>query len=371
MKKTTLLFLMLALSTLSMAQEKLHIKGKLKGLTEDARLFLVSGNQEEEIAKQGENFEIELQLIEAPATVYLLVSDASGHKNTRFFLGNEAVVIEGSMDNFSQDIRAINSKNDQLRYENYLASRALRLEGNKIQQEAMDLWNQGKRDSIQYIYYNQVEPLGKMTKIYRQVNQIDYVFIEKHINTPYGRAMLQYVKDRYTEDQLRHLLNLVKPKYKQSKEVLYLDALVNYKQLELGDSFYDFTALDHKGNTVAFSDFFQGKPVILEFSTIQCGACQEAAPHTSKLAEEVKDKVTYVTYYVDDGEEAMQMYYELKGSKGIMLWNKEGRMSLMNAKYKIEGTPSYIFFDAEGKVAHIEVGYETGVFEQMVKTWLK
>ncbi|MBB1139530.1 TlpA disulfide reductase family protein [Myroides sp. WP-1] len=371
MKKATLLFLTFAVSTLSMAQEKLHIKGKLKGLTEDARLFLLSGNQEEEIVKQGENFEIELQLIEAPATVYLYISDASGQKNTRFFLGNESVVIEGSMDNFSQDIRAVNSKNDQLRYENYLASRALRLEGDKIQKEAMELWQQGKTDSIQYIYYNQVEPLGKMTKIYKQVDQIDYAFIEKNINTAYGRSMLQYVKNRFTDDQLKHLLNLIKPKYKQTKEVVYLDALVNYKTLEEGDSFYDFTALDQKGNTVEFSKLFQGKPVILEFSTMHCGACQEAAPHTSKLAEEIKDKVTYVTYYVDNREDAMQMYYELKGNKGIMLWNKEGRMSLMSAKYKIEGTPTYIFFDAQGKVAHIEVGYDAGVFEQKVKAWLK
>ncbi|MBB1148570.1 TlpA family protein disulfide reductase [Myroides sp. NP-2] len=367
MKKATILFLTFALSTLSLAQEKLRIKGKLNGLAEGASLILISGEQQVEIPKKGEEFEVEVQLSEAPAPVYLVVKEGQGVRNTRFFLGNETVVIEGSMDNFSQDIRAMNSENDRLRYENYQASKALRLEVDSLQKEAMDLWKQGKTDSIQYIYYNQVEPLGKVTKTLKQVDLVDYSFIADHINTAYGRSMLLYVKDRFTKEELQHLLRLVAPEYKDKKEVQYLDALVNAKKLEIGDSFYDFTALDQKGDKVQFSQFFTGKPVIVEFSTMQCEACQEAAPHMASLAEQIQSKVTYVTYYLDNQTEAMKMYYALKGNKGTMLWNKEGRLNLMNAKYKVEGTPTYIFFNAQGKVVHIQVGNDFALMLQKIK----
>lgn len=371
MKKASILFLTIAFSTLSLAQEKLHIKGKLKGLTEEASLILISGEQQIEIPKKGEEFEVEMKLSEAPAPVYLVVKEGQGVKNTRFFLGHETVVIEGSMDNFSQDIQAVPSENDKLRYENYLASKSLRFEITQLQQDMMELLRRGEQqDLVSAFYYSEKAPVGKITKVLREVDKIDYVFIEQHINTAYGRSMLQFVMDRFTDEELQHLFDLVDPQYKDTKEVKYLDALIHYKKLAVGDSFYDFTALDQEGNTVHFRDLFQGKPLLLDFSTMNCRTCQEVAPQTAQLAEELKDQLTYVTYYVDNKEDIMEMYYELKNKKGLMLWNKAGRLDIAYAKYKNYGTPSYILFDAQGIVRQVESGYVED-FEQEVKAWLK
>lgn len=371
MKKATILFLTLAFSTLSLGQEKLHIKGKLKGLTEEASLLLISGEQQVEVPKEGEEFEVEIQLSEAPTQVYLVVKEGQKVKNTRFFLGNETVSIEGSMDNFSQDIQAVPSENDKLRYQNYLASKSLRVEIERLQREMMEFLRRGEpQDLVSAFYYGQTEPVGKITQVLREIDKIDYAFIEQHINTAYGRSMLQFVMNRFTDAELQHLYDLVDPQYKDTKEVKYVDALVHYKKLEVGDSFYDFTALDQEGNIVQFRDLFQGKPVLLDFSTMNCETCQAVASQTAQLAEDLKDQLTYVTYYVDNNEDIMEMYYELKNKRGMMLWNKAGRLDIAYAKYKNFGTPSYILFDAQGKVIQVEAGYVED-FEQEVKARLK
>lgn len=365
-KKIGLLsFLLVSLTVF--AQEKLHIKGKIAGISDEAKWTLIAGDQEKEFQAKDGVFEVELQVVDAPQVVYLYVDEAEGTKYTSFYLGNESVRLEGSIEQFPHMIQALDSKYDGLRYEHHLINKDLSDLMDTYQNELMQLLEDGvDRDSLFKVFYNEVEPVGKMKQVVDQQAERDFIFVKEHLNTDYGRSMLQYTTAKLTDEQMRELLQLVEPQFENTTEVQFLKTLQEHRELKIGDAYYNFSALDKQGKSVEFSDFFNGKYVLLDFSTMHCGYCQKAAPKTAKLAEELKDKVTYVTYYVDSRLDTMDMYYELKGNQGILLWNKKGRLDTALAKYRNTGTPHYVLFDPQGKVKNIQVGYS-----EDIKAWLE
>lgn len=371
MKNTLLLFLAFGISTLTLAQEKLRFHGKLQGLTEDARLSLSNGNEEIEFQAKDGVFTVEMKLEEAPASIYLYVEQGGDSYYTSFFVGNEPITIEGSIADFPHNIEALGSQYDGVRYQNYLINKKFNDEIEQLQVEAQNLMQKGiSSDSIALVYYSDIEPLGKVQKILKQVEENDYEFLKQYVNTAYGRFMLPFTTESYTTEQMKTLLDLVEPQYKDTKEVKFFQALIDYKTLEIGDKYYNFTALTREGQTVEFSDYFRGKYVLLDFSTMHCGYCQRAAPQTAKVAEELSEKMDYVTYYVDNFPVTMEMYYELKGNQGVLLWNKNGRLDLAIAKYKQHGTPHYVLFDPEGNFVNVIKGY-TEDFGDILKEWMQ
>lgn len=360
-----LLAILFASLTIS-AQEKLHLKGKISGISDEAQLTLIAGDQEENFQAKEGVFEVELQVKDAPQVVYLYVDEAEDSKYTSFYLGNESVSIEGSIEQFPHNIQALDSKYDGLRYEHHLINKDLNDLMDTYQIDLMQLAETVvNRDSLFDVFYSEVEPLGKMKKIVDELAERDFIFMKKHINTEYGRSMLQYTSSRLTIKQINELWQLIDPQFENTTEVQFLKTLADYSELKIGDGYYNFTALDKQGQSVQFSDFFKGKYVLLDFSTMHCGYCQMAAPKTAKLAEELKDKVTYVTYYVDSRLDTMEMYYELKGNQGILLWNEKGRLDTALAKYRNTGTPNYVLFDSQGKVKNILDGYSEDLVEHL------
>lgn len=116
MRNKWFVFLILFASTFMLAQEKLQIKGKIAGISNEAKWTLIAGDQEKEFQAKDGVFEVELEVIDAPQSVYLYVDEAEGTKYTSFYLGNESVHIEGSIEQFPHAIQALDSKYDGLRY---------------------------------------------------------------------------------------------------------------------------------------------------------------------------------------------------------------------------------------------------------------
>lgn len=155
--------------------------------------------------------------------------------------------------------------------------------------------------------------------------------------------------NRFSDEQFKMLYDLIDLQYKDRNESKFLKTLVDYKSLVVGDKYYDFTAVDVKGKAVKFSDYFKGQYVLLDFSNVNCGYCYMAAPKTAKIAEELKDKLVYVTYHTGDKLSEAKEYYKLKGKRGNVIWNKEGYLHFAMAMYRNNSTPNYLIFSPEGK----------------------
>lgn len=326
------------------AQDKLRIKGKIEGIDNETTLSLSYENKQKEFKSVDGVFEVDVLLEQAPTSVFLYVINGDDYKYTSFFLGNESVTIDASINDFPNEVKAIGSKYDALRYENYSLTKDLDLQFRDLDEQTNKALEKGEhRDSV----YNKVEV--QWQAINKQRVEREYVFLKQYVNTDYGRHLIRFYTDDFTVEQFKELYSLVSADNKSKKEMIFLKALIDYQKLAIGDKYYDFPAVDVKGRAVKFSDYFKGKYVLLDFSNVGCHFCSQVAPKTAKVAEELKDKLTYVTYHTGDSEEGVKGYYELKGNKGNLIWNKDGDYDIAIAKYRQMSTPTYLIFDTKGK----------------------
>jgi len=347
------------------AQDALHFKGNIKGIPNDAKVSFHSDSVEQEIEVTDGKFDVYIPL-KGPESVYLYVKHQDSFKYAIFYLGNEEVWIEGSVEDFPLNLQAKNSKHDALRYQEYLLTKDLKAQMDELEDEADELMEGGAdRDSLYEVYMG--VPSGKITKVRQQLKVKEFDFIREHINTDYGRFLLKFNTTDFTTAQFKTLVEAVAPAYKDTKEIQFIQALVDYPALQKGDEFYDFKALDNKLEQVNFKSFFDGRYVLLDFSTWFCGYCHRAAPLTAEMAEQLEDKLNYVTYYVDNDEDSLALYFGLKDNKGTLLWNKEGQFNSTLAKYRQTGTPHYVLFDPKGKVVEVFEGIKDDFPEQIKK----
>jgi len=344
MTNRIIVLITLLLSVGVFAQDKLHITGKITGIDNKTKLSISGGEKEKEFYLKDGVIDVEVSLKEAPASVFITVYYDKDIKYTSLFLGNESVTIDASIDDFPNKVVAKNSKFDGLRYENYWLSKDLDKKRNDINEIIEKEIGEGAKPQVAYAKYK-----DELDTIRKEEAKRQYEFLKKHINTDYGRHLIRFYVDQFTVEQFNTLYSLVDPVNINRNEIKFLKTLCDSKQLEVGDIYYNFKALDLKGKQLEFSDYFKGKYVLLDFSHINCGFCYKAAPKTALIAEELKDKVMYVTYHTGDNLQEAQKYYELKGKKGNIIWNKEGYLHPAMAMYRNMSTPSYLLFSPEGK----------------------
>ncbi|EHO14573.1 hypothetical protein HMPREF9714_00403 [Myroides odoratimimus CCUG 12901] len=355
-----------------MAQDKLHITGKITGIPNEAKLTLENNFKKVVFQLKDGVLDVEMELTVVPTLVFMMVEHEGKQKYTTFFVGNEAIVLNGSIEDFPNNIKAENSKYDELRYQEHLLTKELNDKIEILSAEARTMIEEGAiRDSVYKMYMNNVEPLGKITKIIREIEQKSADFIKDNINTDYGRYSLRYCLSQFTPEEIREIAPLIDPKYKNTEEVRFVYSITDSNTLEEGDKYYDFIAKDINQKQVRFSDYFKGKYVLLDFSTLHCGYCQEAAPKTAQIAEELKDQLTYVTYYVDHDIEGLHDYYKLKKDRGNLIWNNGGRLEPNLGMYRQNGTPHYMLFDTKGKLVKDFLGMQGEDFEEQLRALMK
>lgn len=362
---------MLITSIACFAQEQLRIKGKIKGLSDAVQLSIIDNRQNiSNVEITNGAFDVQMVLPESPSLVMLKVQDGDQLKFHTVFIANESINV---IDTVRVDLPFIQTKGSQydgVRYQYDVFMKEIKEEANKIYDETDQYFISGEmmtNDSLSKSFYSNVEPLGKVVVARKKVEAREFEFLKKNINTDYARYRLEYITNAYTDEQNRELLALVDPIYQGTKEVEYLKALVEYKELQNGDKYYDFLAKDINGNQVNFSQYFDGKYVLLDLTTIHCGVSQMAAPANAASAEKLADKINFVTYYIDNNEEFIQMFYEMKQNKGILVWNEKGRIAPALAKYRLQGTPNYYLFDPNGKLIERISGYSPEFEEDILK----
>ncbi|WP_010249952.1 TlpA family protein disulfide reductase [Myroides injenensis] len=363
MRKLLFLGVLQLLSVVVQAQEKLHITGNIEGIDNETKLRLSGEGAAQEFYLKDGKIDVSMTLQEAPSFVYLYVFKNDGIKRTSFFLGNEEVTLQGSINDFGGNLKAIGSSNDALRYEYFLLTKKFKDEMNQIYLDMKRLDEEGVlTDSIKQ------QAIEKYNGIEDQMAQKEFGFILNNINSDYGRSLLRFTTGNYSIEQFKVLLDAVKPEFIDKKEVQYLKALAESTPLELGDKYYDFKAKDVNGNTVKFSEYFDGKYVMLDFSTFNCGFCQEAAPKTAVIADSLKNQLTYVTFYTEsDKKDIVKYYSELKGNKGILLSQSGNDFLKIIAMYRQDITPNYLLFNPEGKLIKRFIAMQGSDFQERIE----
>ncbi|RZM22071.1 MAG: TlpA family protein disulfide reductase, partial [Pedobacter sp.] len=112
------------------------------------------------------------------------------------------------------------------------------------------------------------------------------------------------------------------------------------------------------GKTHSLADY-KGKYILVDFWSIGCGPCMAAMPEIKKLHDSMSDKVTIVSFNLDDRKENWRKGSEHAKIAWANLSDGKGTTGLA-AKYGVSGIPHYILISPEGTLLDSWVGYTEG-----------
>ncbi len=133
---------------------------------------------------------------------------------------------------------------------------------------------------------------------------------------------------------------------------------------EMRISAKDFTLEKIDGGTLSLSSY-KGKIVLLDFTTTWCYWCDVQAPQVEELYKNYANK-NFTVISIDCKEELQTVKSKYPGGKHIfpVVLDKDGSVSY---SYGINGYPTFLLIDKEGRIAYKQEGYKENMKEVVSK----
>lgn len=350
-------------------QNNFKISGKLNGFEENALVKIERQNiiLDSCYLKNGK-FQLNGSFEQSPTPVHLTINNGKDFIYTSLFIGNEDITINSKIEDFPYNVKAAGSKYNALKYEYLQLEKDLNIQRKKFLNEMFSLRDGGKwNDSLQNAYWSAKEPFGKVRIIDKQLDEIRNEFIDKKFNSYYGLYLMEIYKIEIPRSKLQNYFDNLSLEFKNTAYAKSINSHLKYPDLKVGEKYYDFSAFEKEGKKKMFSEYFNDKYVLLDFSTLYCGFCIEAIPGLEKIKKSLNKKIEIVTYYVDTSQKGFDGLSQKHSENWNVLWDRKGRLSDTYAKYKVFGTPTFYLFDPNGKLVQMFDGYSEDLLEQIEK----
>ncbi|GGH63277.1 thiol-disulfide isomerase/thioredoxin [Filimonas zeae] len=198
----------------------------------------------------------------------------------------------------------------------------------------------------------------KMLAVRKSMSEARKKYIKTHPDAFASIFFLSMDAKEYRLGELDSVYNGLSDKYKNTRPGKGLASkIASLKVIRDGGPAPDFAKPDINGKSVKLSDF-RGKYVLLDFWGSWCAPCRAANPHLKELYAQYAAKgfeiVGVASEKVSGQEQAEKMWkaaVEKDGLTWTNLLNNEKEMQQdVTAMYSIEGYPTQILLDKEGKI---------------------
>ncbi len=203
------------------------------------------------------------------------------------------------------------------------------------------------------------EKSKKLEKQIRVINeQIDSISLNSIIKHPdwiYSAEMLA----GFPEDTISKYFKSFTTDVQNSFFGIHLSKIMNAAQT--GSSAPEFTLQNEKGKNISLKDFL-GKYIVLDFWGTWCGSCVKGIPKMKEYYSKYRDKVEFLSIACRDSKQAWLKAidkYDLNWTN-LFTENKE-----ITDKYGVEGYPTKIIIDKEGKIVLKTIGESDEFYEKM------
>lgn len=113
----------------------------------------------------------------------------------------------------------------------------------------------------------------------------------------------------------------------------------------------DIALKDLKANTVNISEYY-GKSTILFFWTTWCPYCRTEIKELNKIFDQAKSEgINIIGINIGESNQKVEKFFKNYALKLKILLDNEG---LLADNYNVNGVPTYIFLDKDGKVVSTE-----------------
>ena len=206
---------------------------------------------------------------------------------------------------------------------------------------------------------------------YQQITEAKKKFVSENPDNDVALYLLQDLG----LDNIRELLPKISDKVKNGPlAVLYRsmdDRLAKEearaeakKAISEGAQAPDFTLKDINGKDLALSSL-RGKYVVLDFWGSWCGWCIKGIPDMKKYYDKYKDKMEILGIDCNDTEESWKEAVKEHEMPWLHVRNEGDAANDVSVRYAIEGYPTKIVVDPEGKIAKVVVGESPAFYEYL------
>ncbi|SKA33718.1 Thiol-disulfide isomerase or thioredoxin [Chitinophaga eiseniae] len=201
-------------------------------------------------------------------------------------------------------------------------------------------------------------------------------FIVKHPGSFVSIMLLSRLNGDYDMAAYEQAYNKLSGTYKNTYLAKYIASRISgAKATEIGAKAIGFTKMDNHGQPFTLASL-KGKYVLLDFWGSWCGPCRASHPHLKEIYSKYKDKgfeiVGVAEEKSDDLEAAKKSWLGAIQSDGMswiqVLNNYNKKDADMVMAYGIDGFPTKILLDKDGKVLFKIVGNGGDELDQKLKS---
>ena len=221
-------------------------------------------------------------------------------------------------------------------------------------------------------YGSQEEILkNKISKVRDSITDVSIALTKNEINSYVGLKNFNYHKDGFSSDELKTMYSKLDDNLKETPTGRSIKLLGQYPKPEIGDTYYDYSALNKNGETMALSQI-KDKYILLHFSSIACPYNKASIPQIRKMYASNKDKLEIISISIDSNKEDWQNHIKRDSIDWTYyLWDGKGNFNDANVKYRKDGTPNYVLISPEKKILESWFGYGQGIFELKLGGYFK
>lgn len=332
-------FLLLFVPFFAVAQKKLTVTGKIKGLKEGDRITLLDVNKRGDtvstaVVKNG-TFVLKTTLKEPLLANFIL----GNGKNLMTFLDNSSIRMTGDI-----------AQAEKIKITGSAISKDFRdfqqvfnpfFEKLRIVQQKMQF--EGQSDSL----------VAAVTAIQDSIqNEIDY-YIVRHRSSPVSAFLLAITMEPDKVLLAETRLNQLRPSALTNTYGTYLQQMIAENKITaIGSTAIDFTQADTLGTPVSLSSF-RGKYVLLDFWASWCGPCRQENPNVVSTFHKFRDKNFTVLGVSLDRQGQKDRWLQAIHADNLT-WTHVSDLQYWNnavaQQYRIQSIPQNFLIGPDGKI---------------------
>jgi peroxiredoxin len=193
--------------------------------------------------------------------------------------------------------------------------------------------------------------------------------IRENFNTYAALSKFKYHKTKFSTQELSSLYSQLDDELKATNYGKAVKLQSEFPKPNIGDNYYNYSALNQKGNKIALSNI-KNKHVLLHFSSLACYGSQSSLPELKALRKDYVDELEIVSISVDLNKELWEKHVKRDSIPWNYLWDGRGDYNDAYIKYWEIGTPNYVLISPDKVILERWFGFRNGIFREKLEKYL-